>query len=150
MANIFPLIPGLQEQIDTANGESSEDIKELGKCFKFDFNTNSFILENGKLVELDKIDAVKQWIKLILNTYKDKFNVYTDSNFYCNVKDVSGKRLTPDMQSKIISDITGSLLTHRYIKSVGNFSFSQERMNVNINFDVTLASDEEISVSETI
>jgi hypothetical protein len=150
MANIFPLIPGLQEQIDSANGEPTKDIQELGKCFKFDFNTNSFVLENGKLVELDKIDAVKQWIKLILNTYKDKFNVYTDSNFYCNVKDVSGKRLTPDMQSKIISDITSSLLTHRYIKSVGNFSFSQERMNVNINFDVTLASDEEISVSETI
>ena len=150
MAGIFPLVPGLQEQIDAVEGTSSGDIKELGKCFKFNFGTKSFVIENGKLVELSKIDAVKQWIKLVLNTYKDKFNVYMDSDFYCNVKEVSGKRLTPDMQSKIISDITNSLLTHRYIKSVGNFSFSQEKMNVNINFDVTLASDEEISVSESL
>lgn len=49
-----------------------------GKSFLFDFDTNNFVIKDGKLVEVEGIEAIKTWIAKILRTEKFKFNIYDE------------------------------------------------------------------------
>ncbi|MEY8001622.1 DUF2634 domain-containing protein [Clostridium sp. Mt-5] len=149
MTNIFPLIPGLQEQLDNISNTSTA-IQKLGKTFKFDFNTNTFVLQDGKLVELSTVEAVEQWISLILRTYKDKYNVYKGTDFYCNIEDLAGGKKDNFSISEIDGEISEALLKHRYITDVSNFSVSYDRRTININFDVTLLDGTTLSENTSL
>ncbi len=151
MANIFPLIPGLQEQIDNIRNESPDKIEPLGRCFLFDFEQERFVIRDGKPVEItDDTEKVRQWIKLVLRTYKDKYKVYENTNFYCNTEDLRGQKLNGFIKSEISREITEALLKNRYIKKVSSFSFFQERLKITVSFDVTLITGEIFIMDEVI
>lgn len=95
--------------------------------FLFDFNKNEFAIQDGKLVECTEVKAVEQWITLILQTYKDKYNIYKDTDFYCNIEDLRGQKPNGFVLSELKREITEALLKHRYIKSVDNFEFTKEK-----------------------
>lgn len=135
---IIPLIPALQEQTDNINSLTSTEVKKLGRCFLFDFDTNTFVIKDGKLVECTEVGAVEQWIKLILQTYKDKFNVYKGTDFYCNIEDLVGKKPNGFRLSELKREVTEALLKHRYIQGVDDFEFTNEREKIIVNFTVTL------------
>lgn len=142
------LLPGLQEQINNITRKTST-VEKLGRCFLVDLDKNEFVVRDGKLVEItDDTGKVKQWIKLILRTYKDKYKVYKDTTFYCNTEDLRGTKLNGFVKSEIAREITESLLTHRYIKKVSGFSFVQERLKITVNFNVTLTDGTTFSESE--
>lgn len=149
--NIFPLIPGLQTQIDNINSNSTNNgITKLGRVFKFDYNTNSFVIQDGRLVEItDDVEKVEQWIELVLQTYKDKYNVYKNTNFYCNVEDIiSQKYISPVYQSELKSEIITALMKHRYITNVDNFTFTKNGRKLNTTFTVTLLNGTLINKEE--
>lgn len=143
------LLPGLQEQINNITSETSSTVEKLGRCFLFDFEKEEYVIKDGKLVEIaNDTEKVKQWVKLVLRTYKDKYKVYKDTNFYCNTEDLRGTKLNGFVKSEIAREITESLLTHRYIKKVSGFSFIQERLKITVNFNVTLIDGTTFSESE--
>lgn len=148
--NIFPFLPNLQEQIDNINTNSTTNgIVKLGKVFKFDYNTKSFVIEDGRLVELSEVEAVEQWIEIVLKTYKDKYNVYKDTDFYCNVEDIiSQKYISPVFQSELKSEIIAALMKHRYITNVDNFIFTKNGRKLNTTFTVTLLNGTLINKEE--
>lgn len=151
MSNIFPLIPGLQEQIDNITNTTSTKVQKLGRCFLFDFEKGEYVVKDGKLVEItDDVEKIKQWIRSILQTYKDKFKVYKDTNFYCNIEDLRGEKLDDFIMSELSREITESLLNHRYIKNVTNFSFEQIRLTVTISFSVTLITGDVFTMNEVL
>ncbi len=138
---IIPLIPALQEQTNNINYSSTSTVTKLGRCFLFDYDTGNFVLKDGRLVECTEVEAVEQWIKLILQTYKDKYNVYKGTDFYCNIEDLVGQKPNGFIFSELKREITEALLKHRYIKSVDDFEFTNEREKTIINFTVTLIDD---------
>lgn len=148
--NIFPFLPNLQEQINNINTNStSTTISKLGKVFKFDYDTKSFVIEDGRLVELDEVEAVEQWIELVLQTYKDKYNIYENTDFYCNVEDIISKKyISPVFQSELKSEIITSLMKHRYITNVDNFIFTKNGRKLNVTFTVTLLNGTLINKEE--
>jgi DNA repair exonuclease SbcCD ATPase subunit len=149
--NLFPLIPNLQEQVDNINNEINNKTLLLGRVFKFDFNNNKFVVKDGKLVEIDNdIEKVEQWISLISRTYKDKYDVYKDTEFYCNIEDMIGKKLNGYYLAEIKREIEQALLKHRYIKNVDNFSITQTDRKWNIEYTVSLISGDSIANSEVM
>lgn len=147
------ILPFADEEIitgyDEITTEAAEDIT-IKRSFKFDAETKQFIFANGKNVELTEVEAIKQWIKLILRTYKDKFNIYKGTTFYCNVEDLIGARLNTFNRSELQREITESILTNRAIDTVDNFALTQLKRTLTVEFNVTLKNTELIKVSEVI
>ncbi|RMD02732.1 DUF2634 domain-containing protein [Clostridium autoethanogenum] len=139
--NMIPFIPDLQQQID--NISSITTIEPLGKVFKFDFENKCFVIQDGKLVELiTNEEKIEQWIHQIVLTYKDKFDVYKDTDFYCNIEDFFGKKFTKYKgyyQSELINEIRTALTKHRYIQSVDTFELTHMKgTDWKISYKVTL------------
>ena len=47
----------------------------IGRSIAFDYEKNEFVVNDGKLVEPGKIDAIKQWIELYIRTEINKYEV---------------------------------------------------------------------------
>ncbi|MBV4417669.1 DUF2634 domain-containing protein [Clostridium tyrobutyricum] len=137
--DLFPLIPDLQEQVDNINSTDNNAALPLGRVFKFDFENNKFVMEHGKLVEIDNDkEKVEQWIHMILLTYKDKYDIYKNTDFYCNIEDMIGKRLNGYYMAEAKREIEEALLKHRCISSINDFSITQTGKKWNIQYTVIL------------
>ena len=52
-----------------------------GKSFSFDFNKGDFNVVDGKLQEIDNLEALKLWISKVIKTTKYKFKVYDGCDY---------------------------------------------------------------------
>lgn len=146
--SIFPgLIPDLQNQMSNISKGSTQEIRKIGRSFLFDFEKNEFVRKDGRLVELDEKSAIKQWIYLILQTYKDKFNVYKDSEFYCNIEDLKNAKPSGFVFSELKREITEALVKHRYIKGINDFETNYNKEQLQISFTVNLVDGTSLGVS---
>ncbi|EKN36336.1 DUF2634 domain-containing protein [Clostridium botulinum] len=127
--------------------EEEKTLSKLGKVFLFDFKDNEYVIRNGKLVECTERQALEQWIHWILLTYKDKYNVYKNTDFYCNIEDLVGKKRNAFILSELQREVEEALKKHRYIDHIENFVTTQEKTTLNVNFDVVLKNDEVINIS---
>lgn len=138
--SILPeLVPNLQEQIN--NIKQIETNSKMGKSFLFDFNRGDFVLKDGKLVEIEGIEALKVWVEKILKTEKFKFKIYENSEI--NEYGVTLLELINKdypiyfVESEIQREVTEALLKNAEINSVSNFTFSKEGRGLNISFEVS-------------
>lgn len=150
--SILPFIPEIMEQINNDTGNTDNKIEPLGIDFKFDFENKRLVIENGDLVKLTSIESVKQWITLILNTCKDQYDVYVDTDFYCNIADLIGMSMNTYVEAELIREITEAMLVHRYIKSVDNMTIIQDpgTDKLTITYSITLIDDSELSDTTTL
>lgn len=132
------LTPDLEEQLNDINKTSTQEIKELGRCFLIDFEKNEFVIKDGGLVEVDKLTGIKQWVQCIARTYKDKYQVYKDTGFYCNIDDLRGMKPSGFVLSELKREISEALVKHRYIKSISDFDTSYNKKELKISFTVNL------------
>lgn len=130
---IFPKV-----NINPVNIETSTDMKVLGRCFLFDYNENKYILENGKLVECTVSEAINQWIKLILQSYKNEYKIYQDTDFFCNIKDLIGQKPNAFVISELKREIKEAILKHRYIDSLNSIDIQVTKNKLICKFNVTL------------
>ena len=152
--NMLPLVPGLQEQIDNISSSTTE-VKPLGRVVKIDFENNKFAVQDGETIELTTDEEkIKQWIRLILITGKDKYGIYKNTDFYCNMENLIGKKLVgynAFYQSEIQREVREALLKNRYIASVDNFSFSKvDKRTWNVQYVVTLVTGQVVSSKEEV
>lgn len=66
------------------NNEAIEEVKTETSGTKeilFDFKTKRVVIKDGKVVMASKVEAVIQWIELLIRTEVDKYNVYIDTEF---------------------------------------------------------------------
>lgn len=117
----------------------------LGASLKFDYETERFILVDGRNVEPTKIEAIKQWIELYIRTEIEKYKIYT-SDFGVNFKDLIGYRLPRGYQvSEIMRRINEGILTKcPNVVSVTDWNFDRGTFS----FTVTTDTGEEVRISE--
>ena len=101
-------------------------------------------------METTQVEAIQQWIGLILKTYKDKFNIYMDTSFYCNVESLIGGKLTTINRIYIKDEITKSILTNKAINRVDNFILAQINNKLTVEFTATLKDTTLINISEVM
>ena len=117
----------------------------IGRSIKFDYDKKEFIVDEGKLVEPTKIDAIKQWIELYIRTEINKYAIYTDS-FGIDTRGLLGYRLPRGYQvAEIMRRINEGILTKcPDVKSVSDWDFDKGTFS----FKVTTNTGEEVVISE--
>lgn len=117
----------------------------IGRSIKFDYDKKEFIVDEGKLVEPTKIDAIKQWIELYIRTEINKYAIYSDS-FGIDTRGLLGYRLPRGYQvAEIMRRINEGILTKcPDVKSVSDWDFDKGTFS----FKVTTNTGEEVVISE--
>lgn len=134
------------EAVDVSTVDSNVTTTDtLGASLKFDYETERFILVDGKNVEPSKIEAIKQWIELYIRTELGKYKVYTD-DFGVDLRGLVGWRLPRGYQiSEIMRRINTGILTKcPNVTAVTDWDFAEGTFS----FTVTTDTGEEVRISE--
>ena len=117
--------------------KSSSKISIIGKSFFFNFKTGEFELNDGKAVKLDGYEALKIWIKKVLYTTKNKYEIYEGSDYgVIDFRELITSHMPyPFIKAEIEREVKEALLKNTAIKSVENFSFEREKRLLKVNFD---------------
>ena len=97
LAYIIYIVPKLYKKIKEQNNKYSfrwipkeplynknefiKNINNYPKDFMFDFEKGEFIIENGKILDIDGIECFKMHIIKFMNTERDKYNVYKNTEY---------------------------------------------------------------------
>lgn len=117
--------------------KNSNDRTSSGvKSFSFDFSIGDFKVIDGKLVEIDGIDALKAWIVKALKTDKSKFRIYDNTDYgITNLKElITGDYPLPFIVSEIEREVKETLLKNSNIKSVQDFKFERNKRMLTVSF----------------
>lgn len=148
------ILPGLIPSLETNNTNNQETTQKMGKSFLFDFKTGDFVIRDGKLVEIEDIEALKIWIEKILRTEKFKFKIYKkeDKNQYgITIQDlIAGYNYPKEfIESEIKREVTEALLKNVLIESLEDWTIEKSNPVLNISFRVVLKDgnsfDKEVS-----
>lgn len=120
-------------QNDTWNSKKTNK----GKSFSFDFFKGDFNVIDGKLQEIDTIEALKLWIEKILKTDKFKFKIYDNTDYgVTNFKELITSNFPFEfVKAEIERTIKEVLLKNNSIKSVENFKFERNKKLLTVSFD---------------
>ena len=144
---MFPEININIEETQTSTKE------KLGKVFAWDYNTNKYVLRDGRLVEADNRQAVKQWIHLLLRTQQDKYKIYQGTFFGLPLDPLMGNKNTPLLivQAQLEEEIKEKAKEHILISHITNFKVRKDNSTLNISFYVHMKDGavEEVNIDAT-
>lgn len=108
-----------------------------GKSFLFDFNKGDFVIKDGKFVEIEGVDVIKQWVNATLRTEKFKYFIYQDHGV--EIEDILENGFSGELlKIELKRTIKEALEVHEQIQSISNFNFTQVGSAMNITFTVNL------------
>jgi phage baseplate assembly protein W len=122
--------------------------QNLGKSFLFDFKKGDFILRDGKLVEVEGIEALKVGVEKLLRTEKFKFKIYErdDKQEYgVTIEDLIGSSLPKAfVESELKREISDALKKHPMIAGISNLSTLRDGSRLKISFQINLVDGQAI------
>lgn len=133
-------------KIDTPNEQSSK----IGRSFLFDFKTGQHQIIDGKVVECDQLQAVKQWLELLVRTTVDKYQVYRDTGFGTTWEQYIGRRNLPlgfvvsEMEREISE---AAVKLNPAIASVQDFAAERTTRGLTVSFAAVLKDTQVLEVS---
>lgn len=136
--------------IDFENLEAGDEENQGGgDSFRFDYLSGEFILVDGKNKKIDGIEAVKQWVELMLRTKPGAYIVYGGSSFGVDTKQLMSLKNLPSgfVQSELKREIQEGLTLNPYIDFADQFEFTRVGKTMVISFIVHLKNGEETGVS---
>ena len=128
---IFPMVETVATVVET--------IKERGINFLFDFSLGDFVTKDGKFIELTGDAAVAFWVEKTLRTEYERAPVYWNTGYGTKLESLRGTVLPKTIAKNMFkSNVESALLKHERIKSIDNFTFTQENEQVTLSFGITL------------
>ncbi|WP_321833640.1 DUF2634 domain-containing protein [Clostridium butyricum] len=127
------IMPQQDNTISSINNEASNG----GKSFSFDFSSGDFNVVDGKLTEINNLDALKMWIDKVLKTDKFKFRIYDSTDYgITDMKElITSDYPLPFIQAEIEREVKETLLKNSNIKSVQNFEFEGNKRLLTVRFN---------------
>ncbi|WP_297422082.1 DUF2634 domain-containing protein [Clostridium sp.] len=123
-------------QLDSTN----TTVTSSGKSPSFDFETGDFIVKDGKVATVTRLEAVKLWIQKTLKTEKNKYKIYNTNNVekygVSLLEIITSKQPLSYIQAQVQTIVTEALIKNSDIKSVTNFVFERDKRLLNVSFDV--------------
>lgn len=114
--------------------------KVTGRSFVFDFEKGDFLVKDGKLVEVEGIEAIRIWIQKVLKTEKFKFKIYktgSENEYGVTILElINSGHPQFFIQAEIQREIEEALLRNPDIKSVNNFNFERDKRTLIVNITV--------------
>lgn len=133
------IFPQFDETVTTEE-ENIDIITDRGIDFLYDFDRKDFILKDGKLIQVVGDAGVVFWIEKTLRTEYQRATVYHNTDYGTELDRFVGQQLPKEIAKLQLEDaIKSSLLQHERINSISNFTFSQEREQVYVTFEVELS-----------
>lgn len=109
----------------TATTKDTIPTTHKGKIsFAFDFNKGDFVIEDGRVKECSGTQALEVWILKVLNTQKNRYKVYENTEYGALIEDLTvGTRYTIDfIESELRREIEDTLLQNEQITGISTFS----------------------------
>lgn len=145
MAEVFPVIPeDLPLQLAESIGRSPAFV------FREDGRSGRFQLLDGAIVERQGIEAVKQWLELMLRQKPGAIPIYrTSGTTQPGVEAVSLDRRVPEgfVYAEIERNVRETAAFCPAIRSLDSFNFTRVRRGVEVRFTVQLRTGESEEVS---
>nr|DAO06128.1 MAG TPA: Protein of unknown function (DUF2634) [Caudoviricetes sp.] len=147
---MFPTDTDFQDiKISTTNEQSSK----IGRSFLFDFKTGQHQITDGKVVECDQLQAIKQWLELLVRTMLDKYKVYRGTGFGLTWEQYIGRRDLP--LGFIISEMErevseAAVKLNSAIASVQDFTVERQTRGLTIGFSAVLKDKQVLEVSISV
>lgn len=103
------------------------------KSIKFDYDTNTFIVDDLPT----EVEQIKQWVELLIKVEKSKYEIY-DENFGMDFSDIVGYRLPRSVQvSEIIRRLKRTILNGcDHVTDVRDFTFDKGTFTFTIITDL--------------
>ena len=138
----------------TATNENTLSVSESKgtKCFLFDFSQGDFVVQDGKLVECDGVDAIRVWIEKILRTEKGRVQIYDQTEYGCHLEDlIIGNSYTVEfIEAELKREIEDALLLNPQITSVTGFVITKTAHSVTVAMEVYINDTGPNSVTVTV
>ncbi|MDO5397229.1 MAG: DUF2634 domain-containing protein [bacterium] len=115
----------------------------MKNTYAFDFTKNEFTFENGDVLTLTGISALKLWVEETLRTQAGRYGLYRGKEYGANIEEI-GKSYKYDFaESELKREIENALLRHDDVQSADSFSVTKQGTVLNISFTLTTSYGEE-------
>lgn len=105
------------EAVGTESVQASKVIVMAG--FRFDYETNSYMMEAGSPVEVTGKEAVKAWLEQVIRTAQGRYDIYP-SDFGARLQDLVGRKAPKGFD---LSEFNRQLReTARYLPAIHDIS----------------------------
>lgn len=120
----------------------------INRSFKFNYETGQFEIKNGAIVETNQIQAVAQWLELLVRTRLDKFAVYRGTKFGHSAEKYIGYRRLPFgfAESEFQREIEEAVALNPAIDSVYSFKIERTTRGLHVSFTARLKNRELIQI----
>lgn len=124
----------------TTQLDTTTFVNSSGKSPQFDFDLGDFVVQDGKVVTVTGLQALKLWIQKTLKTEKNKYKIYnTDKVEKYGVsllEIITSKQPISYIQAQVQTIVTEALIKNSDIKSITNFTFVKDKRLLNCTFTV--------------
>lgn len=122
---------------------------QRGTVYKFDFESRSYALKDGNLIELNSVeDQVKQWMQFVINTEYKMYGAYDGLEYGLSLKKYIGNKTIS--LGLIASDIEDQLrmciLLNRDIKELISVKATKENDVLKLIISVKTINDINVEV----
>lgn len=116
-----------------------QQLDKLGRVPLFDFDKNVYVAEGGRLIYATEIEAVEQWIKFLILSELDKYNIYKETGFGLKSGyEIIGYKQAPKgyLESNLKLELSEKIKAHKLITRVYDFTFNRDGDLLTINFSI--------------
>ncbi|WP_018923870.1 DUF2634 domain-containing protein [Salsuginibacillus kocurii] len=133
---MLPKVTELSLPTENGTDEPIESIDDAGLTYLFDFATGDFVTRDGKMIEVEGVEALKMWIQMVLRTEVGRYKVYEDDEDYgVQIEDLFG--FDRDFaRSEIKREISNALLENDEIDSLTNWDYEFDGSKLELSFRV--------------
>ncbi len=141
------LFPFIDSEIEDYVADNSSIELETVKEYAWDFENNRIILESGKTVIVEGIEAVRVWIYKVLNTKRDNYPIYSEDYGFEKEVLIRSKMSHDMIESEVKRLLEEALYVNPHINSVEDISLEITKHKVTVSFTVkTTFGDAEVTI----
>lgn len=142
------MFPQMKNELFNITPEPAQDAT-IRRSFDFDFDSKQYSVVDGRVIEIESIEAVKQWIKLFLKTALNKVPVYQGKKFGTSIKNVIGwKRLENGfVESELEREVKEGFLLNPAIQKVTAVDVQKKNAEITIYISVMLKDGSALEVT---
>lgn len=147
---MFPTDITFPETISIENDSKSTSV---GRSFVFDYASGQHVMADGKPKETTQLEAIKQWLELLVRTKLGKYRVYQDTGFGTTWENYIGFRQLPKgyIESELEREIQESCDEYcPAIERVSDFSAERLKDGLEVSFTAELTDKEVLEVKVSV
>lgn len=136
-------------QVKNEIEKQSDLSSKIGRSFLFDYKKKQFVIMDGNVVEPSELEAIKQWLELLLRTALDKFIIYRGRAFGTTMENYIGIKSLPNgfIESELERELAEATNLCGAIERINSISTTRARDTLKIDLSVELKNKQLLEVS---